>query len=330
MPSFGGYGKAMGLYLVAALVPLLGGEFLAFIYIQYFLYFFIGGIVAMLILMQSILAYSATSSREVRKLASDMQFPDGTQEFVPILYKKAIIDLGKTPVEGKPDQFRYRYALTDLEGNDWLPMFDHPLSQILPSMDDTPLGALIATVSTQKGTFLPLRYIEEPLPTSECYFPGFLARNILRREPRTTKQVREIYGIMTAAKVKQYKDELLKKFAESQQGKQPTSPEDQELNKKLVELGYSVLPPTAQEVHSMYESWVDYRYKETKTELEQEQSHSKNYQDMLDDHLPITLETAPSKINEGTTDWTGIVKYLVIAGIIIGVALIVTKSLGLW
>lgn len=329
MPSFGGYGKAMGLHLVAVLAPLLGGEFLAFIYIQYFLYFFIGGIVAVLICMMGILTYSVTSGREVRKLAADMQFPDGTQDFIPILYRKGIVDLGRTPVEGKPDQFRYRYALIDLEDNDWLPMFDHPLTQIIPSLDDTPLGALIATVSTQKGTFLPLRYIEEPLPTSECYFPGFLARHILRREPRTTKQVREIYGIMTAAKVKQYKDKLVKEFAEAK-GREPTTAEDQEINKKLVELGYMILPPSAQEVRSMYESWVDYRYNETKVELEQEKSHSKNYQDMLDDHLPITLETAPSKINEGQLDWVGIVKWIAVAGIIIGLALIVTKALGVW
>jgi hypothetical protein len=361
MPSFGGYGKAMGLYLVAALAPLLGGEFLAFIYIQYFLYFFIGGIVAMLIFMFGILTYSVTSAREIRKLAADMQFPDGTQDFVPILYKEPIKDLGvraetfslsssllqqytqflpakpadapanttSSPVTMQLEVKRHRYALTDLDGNDWLVMLDHPLPQIIPTIDDTPLGFMISSVSTQKGTFLPLRYIDEPLSTSDIKVPGFFARHILRREAKEHKEVREIYGISTAAKVKAYKDALIKDF-EDKQKRLPSAAEGLELTQKLTAMGYAIIPPSSTEIKSMYDDWVNYRYNELKTELDQEKDHSKNYQQLLDDHLPITLETAPSAIDQGETPWARIVKYLAIAGIIISIALIATKTLGFW
>lgn len=361
MPSFGGYGKALGLYLVAALAPLIGGEFLAFIYTEYFLWFFIGGIVIMVLAMLGIQSYGVTSSRGIRKIAADMQFPDGTQDFMPILYKEPIKDLGSNaekiavnssmlqnyaqPLpEGRPadppsdpkaqttvelEVRRHRYAITDLEGNDWLVMLDHPLPQIVPTMDDTPMGTLIATISTQKGTFLPLRYIDEPLAESEIDYPGFFDRHILRREAKTHREVREIYGISTAAKVKAYKDALIKDFQISN-SRAPSPAEEQELTKKLTAMGYSVVPPSYKEIKSMYDDWVDYRYNEAKTELEQEKAHSKDYQEMLDDHLPITLETAPSQINEGTTDWATFAKYILIAGIVAVVALVVTKLLKLW
>jgi|GEM_PF-6903905 len=300
MPSFGGYGKAMGLYLVAALAPLLGGEFLAFIYIQYFLYFFIGGIVAMLIFMFGILTYSVTSAREIRKLAADMQFPDGTQDFVPILYKEPIKDLGvraetlslsssllqqytqflpakdadaaaappSSPVTMQLEVKRHRYAITDLEENDWLVMLDHPLPQIIPTIDDTPFGFMISSVSTQKGTFLPLRYIEEPLSPFEIEQPGFFQRHILRREAKEHKEVREIYGISTAAKVKAYKDALIKDFEDTQK-RLPTAAEALALTQKLTAMGYAIVPPSFSEIRSMYDDWVDYRITGMQNELGQ-------------------------------------------------------------
>jgi hypothetical protein len=360
MPSFGGYGKALGLYLVAALVPLLGGEFLAFIYIQYFLWFFIGGIVAMLMAMAGILTYSVTSAREIRKIAADMQFPDGTQDFVPILYKEQVKDLGvraevlsltssllqqytkllpvtedsaaapSNPPQGiktesktmQLEVIRHRYAVTDLNGNDWLIMLDHPLPQLVPSMDDTPLGALISTVSTQKGTFLPLRYVDEPLSPYDITQPNFLERHILRQEAKTHREVREIYGISTAAKVKAYKDALIKDFKDKQK-RLPTLAEEQEIAQKLTAMGYAIIPPSSEEIKSMYDDWVDYRIAGLTNELGQAKDVIAKQNLLLLMKGGTEMTYVPPQPKAEPTDWATVLKVLLIVGAAAGVGFLV-------
>jgi hypothetical protein len=208
-------------------------------------------------------------------------------------------------------------------------MFDHPLSEITPMMEDTPFGFFIANLPTRKGTFFPLQYIGRPLHDSDIDWPNFFERYLLRRKPKTEIEIRQMYGVMTVAKVQAAKKRLITNWIANQK-RAPTKAEDTELNKKLIALGMMIPTPSAEDVAGMYSADKDYTYKELRTENVQEKAHSDRIQEIADDITAIKMEESPSSINEEGLPWGQIVKYIAVVAIVIGMAVIITKVLGLW